>query len=56
MSENVLTPDMMDDDERREYEDSLNLVEAGVLDPGDVSLPQLATEEDLAWLPTEKQD
>lgn len=43
-------------EEQQQYEEDLALVEAGVLDADQVSSPQEATDEDLAWLPTEKQD
>ncbi|HEY9815370.1 MAG TPA: hypothetical protein V6D20_06165 [Candidatus Obscuribacterales bacterium] len=51
MSEIQMSPE-----DQAHYEEELALVEAGVLDADQVSAPQEATEEDLAWLPTEKQD
>lgn len=51
MSEIELSPE-----DQAQYEEELALVEAGVLDADQVGVPQVATDADLAWLPTEKQD
>lgn len=51
MSDIELSPE-----EQAQHEEELALVEAGVLDADQVGYPQEATEEDLAWLPTEEQD